>query len=358
LVPSKRFTNRTVIDLVLKKDGLKKSITEYIKEYGYCQKCKRSYGYPLSKRQKINQLYGHGFRAFVIYQRVALRLSYENIVESLKEQFHENINICCIPKFTKDFSDYYRATEQRTIRRLLESPFIHVDETQINIKKSSWYIWVFTDGKSVVFKLTETREATIVHGFLSNYKGVLISDFYPGYDSVPCRQQKCWVHLIHDLNNDLLEAPFDRELENLVLEVKNLMIPIMECIQKYGLKRKNLRKFKKEVEKFYQNNVTDKHFKSELALTYQKRFIRYRERLFTFLEYNDVPWHNNTAERAIRHIAKQREISMVFGESATQDYLVLLGLRQTCRFQSKSFFKFLFSGETDLDNFASRKRQR
>jgi hypothetical protein len=201
---------------------------------------------------------------------------------------------------------------------------------------------VLTDGKRVVFKLTETREATFVHEFLSDYKGVLISDFYPGYDSVPCRQQKCWVHLIRDLNNDLLKAPFDTELENLVLEIKNLIVPIMECIQKYGLRQKNLQKFKKDVEKFYNNNITGRHFKSELVLTYQKRFVRYRERLFTFLEHNELPWHNNMAERAIRHIAKQREISRVFGESVTQDYLVLLGLRQTCRFKTNRFSSSCF----------------
>ena len=32
-------------------------------------------------------------------------------------------------------------------------------------------------------------------------------------------------------------------------------------------------------------------------------------------------------------------------------------IRQTCRFQGRSFLKFLFSGETDLDNFESRKRK-
>jgi hypothetical protein len=30
---------------------------------------------------------------------------------------------------------------------------------------------------------------------------------------------------------------------------------------------------------------------------------------------------------------------------------VLLGIRQACRFQAKSFFKFLFSGEKDVDLF-------
>src|SRR5438128_10955353 len=53
--------------------------------------------------------------------------------------------------------------------------------------------------KYLPMKLTETREATIAHEFLINYNGILISDFYPGYDSVRCRQQKCWVHLIRDL---------------------------------------------------------------------------------------------------------------------------------------------------------------
>jgi hypothetical protein len=79
---------------------------------------------------------------------------------------------------------------------------------------------------------------------------------------------------------------------------------------------------------------------------------------FTFLEQDGIPWHNNTAERAIRHLARQREIPGSFHESGARDYLILLGIRQTCRSQGKSFFKFLLSEETDLDHFASRKRQR
>jgi Transposase IS66 family len=42
---------------------------------------------------------------------------------------------------------------------------------------------------------------------------------------------------------------------------------------------------------------------------YQKRFARYRESLFRFLDEDGIPWNNNTAERAIRHLAVQRKIS-------------------------------------------------
>ena len=79
--------------------------------------------------------------------------------------------------------------------------------------------------------LTDTREATIVHEFLANYDGIIISDFYPGYDAIKCSQQKCWVHLVRDLNGDLYSAPFDTEFEIFVFEVRNLIIPIMEDIQ-------------------------------------------------------------------------------------------------------------------------------
>ena len=97
---------------------------------------------------------------------------------------------------------------------------------------------------------------------------------------------------------------------------------------------------------------------AHLTLKYQKRFIRYRNSLFTFLDHDAIPWHNDTAEGAMRHVAKQRDISMIFSAPVMHDYLILLGIRQTCRCQGQSFFKFLFSGETDLEHFATHTRKR
>lgn len=292
-----------------------------------------------------------------MYQRVGLRLPYASINESLFEQFHEKTSISLPVKFLKQYADYYTETEQTILKYILTSPFVHVDETKVNIKGVNWYVWVFTDERRVVFRLRETREASIVHELLDNYKGVLISDFYPGYDSIVCRQQKCWVHLIRDINDDLLANPLDKEYEEFVLEIRNLILPIMEAVQQYGLKRHNLEGFKNQVESFYQRVIVGKWYRSELVLKYQKRFIRYKNSLFTFLENDGIPWHNNTAERAIRPFAIQRDMSKSpLHDSATHDYLVLLSIRQTCRFQGKSFFKFLFSGEKDVDLFRESKR--
>jgi hypothetical protein len=174
--------------------------------------------------------------------------------------------------------------------------------------------------------MTETREVTIVHEFLSDYKGVLISNFYGGYDAVPCRQQKCWVHLIGDLNDDLWSEPYNETYEAFVGEVKNLLVSIFEAEEKYGLKKWHLSKFGKAVNRFYRKNIDDAPSNCELVAKYQRRFQRYRDSLFTFIELDGIPWHNNTAENALRHLAVQRKISGTFFKTVAPHYLLLLGI--------------------------------
>jgi hypothetical protein len=43
------------------------------------------------------QLYGHNFKAWIAYQRVALRLPYESIVDTAEEYFGERVSLEFIP---------------------------------------------------------------------------------------------------------------------------------------------------------------------------------------------------------------------------------------------------------------------
>jgi hypothetical protein len=190
-----------------------------------------------------------------------------------------------------------------------------------------------------------------------DYQGVWSADFYPGYDSVRCRPQTCWVHLIRDLHDALRGAPFDTAFETFLLEVSTLIVPIMEAIQKDGLHKRTLHTLQKPGALFYAEGMRKHHDPSALALKYPTRFIPYRARLFTFREHDGIPWENNTAERALRHLTVQEKIAGSFHKSLLPDALRLLEMRQTCRLQGQSFFQCLFSGETDLDNFESRKRK-
>lgn len=130
---------------------------------------------------------------------------------------------------------------------------------------------------------------------------------------------------------------------------------MLEAVQKYGLKKSHLHKFNKQIDQFYERVITDRTYHSDLTMRYQSRFKRYRQSLFTFIEYDNIPWNNNMAERAIRHLAVQRKISGSFFKSFAPKYLLMLGITQTCRFQDKSLLKFLMSGEKDIDTFKAAK---
>jgi len=356
LQPTGQLSERTIIDLVFTKNGCRKSITKYAGEKTFCCRCHREYLPPAISRFGA-QLFGHTFQAWAVYQRISLRLPYSAITRTIEDLFSEKVTKATIVNFIRKVSDRYAPTEKLLLARILTSPFVHVDETKISIQGVNNYVWVLTNGIHVVFRLTETRETTLIQEMLSGYKGVLVSDFYGGYDAVACRQQKCLSHLIRDLNDDLWKNPFNPELELFVTAVCDVLVPIFEDVEKYGLKARNLRKHKHVIKQFYTHYIDERLYECEIVTKYQKRFIRYRDSLFLFLEQDGIPWNNNTAERAIRHLAVQRKISGSFYRDLTSKYLRLLGIGQTCRFQEKSFLRFLVSGKKHMDQYRERKRQ-
>jgi len=80
---------------------------------------------------------------------------------------------------------------------------------------------VFATTHTVYYHLTLSREAGYLQEWLRDYKGVIVTDFYPAYESLPVKQQKCLVHLIRDLNDDLIKNPFDEEYITIVVSLVN-----------------------------------------------------------------------------------------------------------------------------------------
>jgi hypothetical protein len=208
--------------------------------------------------------------------------------------------------------------------------------------------------EEVAYLYTETREGDFLQELLRDFKGVLVSDFYAAYDAINCAQQKCLIHLMRDLNNDLLKYPFNEELKELVQCFAMLLKPTIETIDRFGLKPHFLQKHKLSVERFYKD-LSSRNYESEIVIKYKKRFEKYHNKLFTFLDCDGIPWNNNNAENAIKAFAALRD---VIGGSSTEkgirDYLTLLSLCETCKYKGVSFLDFLRSGEKDIDVFMKK----
>ena len=96
---------------------------------------------------------------------------------------------------------------------------------------------VLTSMEEVAYFYTPTREGSTIQTMLKKFSGVLVSDFYAAYDSIACSQQKCLIHLIRDLNDELLKHPYDDGLRRLAKEFTGLVKPPRRA---QGLHRKTI----------------------------------------------------------------------------------------------------------------------
>ena len=204
---------------------------------------------------------------------------------------------------------------------------------------------------TVFYLFRENREADFLKELLNEFRGVLVSDFYPGYDSLSCFQQKCLIHLIRDLNSDLFTNQFNEEYKILVQGFSDLMIDIVNTIDKMGLRKRYLKKYKKDVYRFYKQ-IIYKNGETEIMIKWQKRFKKNEGKLFTFLDHDGCPWNNNNAEHAIIPFAIYRTYRDAhFTKKSITEYLTLLSIQQTCKYRGVKFLDFLRSGTESIEDF-------
>ena len=238
------------------------------------------------------------------------------------------------------------------MKSIVNGRLIHADKTSVNLGGRYGYVWVFTNLEEAVYLYSPSREGDLVQQLLKDFKGVLVSDFYAAYDSIRCAQQKCLIHLIRDLNEDLYKGPFNGEFKELVGEVAALLKPMIETVDRFGLKTRFLRRHKADVDRFFKR-LSRQDCQSETTIRYKQRLERNRDTLFTFLDHDGVPWNNNNAEHAIKAFAfLRRDFEGLSTEKGIKQYLILLSVCETCKFKGINFLDFLRSGEKDIHAFA------
>jgi predicted RecB family nuclease len=345
----------TVQEILFGRSSLKRRVVRYLSQPYLCPKCRRVFGLDPRYGKRGTAKYGRSFLAYIFYQMIELRIPLRTVTLAVGRLFGLTLKPGLVSCFKEKLADYYSETQREILKRIVSGSLVHVDETHVTIKRRRAYVWVITNMREVVYIYSETREGEFLHELLGGFKGVLVSDFYAVYDSFDCPQQKCLIHLVRDLNEELLRNPYDSEFKQIVQKFGQVLKTIIDDVDRRGLKKHFLRKHLKSVNRFYRD-VISLDYQSDAAVACKQRFEKNRGKLFTFLEFDGVPWNNNNAEHAIKAFARLR----TFIESGTtekdiKEYLVLLSVCQTCKYQGLDFLDFLRSGEKDIEIFAEKQ---
>ena len=353
----RRAFERDFIDLKYFKGqtGVKQWHPHYVVWQYKCKGCGAEIISPtadINIRSGKTKKYGRGIACWCVYHNIIGKQTVLQVVRTLRDLF--GIDPPDAYQFRSDIASEYRPLYTEILTAIVESPVINIDETPVKLRKSTGYVWVLTTADKVFYLFRDSREGAFLHDLLGDYSGVLVSDFFTAYDSLPCFHQKCLVHLMRDINDDLRRHPFDEELRYIAEEFGGFLEKSVASIDRWGLKAYHLRKHKKDSERFLRN-VLRKEMKSDCARKYQSRFGKYRNSLFTFLDHDYVPWNNNNAEHAVHHFAKLRRFTDgTFSKRSIEELLIILSVLQTCEYRHVNPIRYMLSGELNLSSIEKR----
>jgi hypothetical protein len=277
-----------------------------------------------------------------------MRLSHKSISDHLKAIFGIVLNPSQINNIKFFVANEYEDLYRRILQSISSGNLVHVDETKGVVYGGGHYIWIFTTVSTVAYVYSPTRDAEILREVLRGFSGVLVSDFYGAYDTFECKQQKCLIHLMRDINEALLKSPFNEELSYVASRFGSLLRNIVDTIDRWGLKAHHMRKHKRDVDAFF-SDVEAHTCSSEVASGLKRRLLKNRARLFTFLDFDGVPWNNNNAEHAVRAFTRIRNTMATSTVKGTKEYAILLSIQQTLKYRNLEFLDFLRSERKTIE---------
>ena len=89
----------------------------------------------------------------------------------------------------------------------------------------------------------------------------------------PCVRQKCLIHLMRDMNQDLLYNPFDEDLQGITRPFGGLLRTIVSTVDQHGLRQCHLKKHEADVADLHRS-LLDLSVSSDAAEALRDRLLR------------------------------------------------------------------------------------
>jgi Transposase IS66 family len=279
-------------------------------------------------------------------------MSQGRIAEFLNQILGYQVSRTTVNSLKASATAFYQETYEALMKSIVNGTLVHADETKVNLGGEVGYVWVFTNLEEAVYLYSSSREGDLVQQVLKDLKGGARFRLLRGLRLPKLCPTEVSDPPIRDLNDDLYKEPFNEEFKELVGEVAALLRPMIETVDKFGLKARVLGRHKADVNCFFKR-LSHREFKSASTMKYKQRIEKNRDTLFTFLDHNDIPWNNNNAEHAIKAFAMlRRDFEGLSTESGIKEYLILLSICETCKFKGINLLDFLRSGQKDIHAFA------
>lgn len=315
-------------------------LKNYIRKIYKCEKCGTKESEKetptIIKTHVPRALLSHSFASASLATEVIYQKYYMGVPLYRQEKVWDDQGLVLPRSMTSNWciklSEYYFEPIYKLMLKKLkeENEVLHADETTMQCNKelgrkasSNSYMWVLASGelekkKGVIFYYSKSRSAEVAKKLLKDYKKILITDGYAGYNDLDreLTHAECWAHARRYFYDSV---PLDKDKKMIttsdgytgvkyideLFQIERDIANLKEDEKLKVRKEKSDPVFKKFYEWVYSTSkkyITNKKLKD--ALTY---VTNQKENLSKFLSDGKIPLSNSRAERTIRPFAVHRK---------------------------------------------------
>ena len=291
-----RSRTRIIVDIPAE---LQPQATEHTIHRDYCVRCKKHVE-PVVPDALPKAMIGHRAMALTAWLHYGLGVTIDQVVAIMSCHLQTRLTPGGMVAIWQRLARILEAWYQQIAEQARQSAVLHADETGWRVQGLTYWLWCFTSQTTCFYLVDRSRGSPALQKFfLEAFEGVLVRDFWAPYDAVTVGDhQCCLVHLLRELekvdqhNQTAVWLAFAKKLRRLLRD---------------GIR---LRKRPDFTPHAYHGRTQclDRRLIEMAAGTYEdadaqrlaNRLGKYRDSIFTFLDYEDVPFENNHAERQIR----------------------------------------------------------
>ena len=274
-------------------------VTEHTIHRDYCPHCKKHVE-PVVPDAMPKAALGHQVVALTSWFHYGLGLTIDQVVDILGYHLQTKLTPGGLVDAWRRLAEVLEGWYRQIAEEAKSSAHLHGDETGWRVNGQTYWLWCFTNDRNCYYMIDRSRGSPALQQFFTEqFDGVLITDFWAAYESVCAEdRQYCLVHLLRelekvDLKNDSAEwKAFAKKLRRLLRDGIRLRKRSDFAVGAFQgrIQRLNARLADLAAEEPIDGDTR--------RLT--KRLRKHAEYIFTFLDYDHVPFENNFAERQIR----------------------------------------------------------
>lgn len=272
--------------------------------------------------------YGDNVKALAIALNTEGMMSIMRTHDILKSVLGLPISTGTVATMVSKFADKVTGTVEAIRKALLRESVVHCDETGIRTEGTTYWVHSACNGDYTYLSTQKKRgkEGMDHVGFLPDYDGIIIHDFWQSYWKYNLRHGVCGAHLLRELNgmidNHEKQRGWAKEFQELLLKMNEVKAKAM-AKSKTSISDYYRLKFNKEYDRIMEEakrlNPPPEKVPGKRGLPAKgkvlclvDRLIDHKGEVCLFIYDFNVAFTNNVAEQSIRMVKVKAKVSGCF----------------------------------------------